>query len=79
MLAADRYPLAATILLRSMIDFALTKSRSARYAHAARHLVDCGILAESISDFGDLVPHFAYVTRLRALHGKKTAFWNALH
>lgn len=76
---ADRYPLAATMLLRSMIDFALTKSRSARYAPAARHLAECSALAEKISDFGELVPHFAYVTRLRAVHGKKTAFWAALH
>lgn len=75
---ADRYPLAATILLRCMIDFALTKSRSARYAHAARHLVDCDVLAEKINDYGPLLPHFAYVTRLRALHGKKAAFWAAL-
>jgi tetratricopeptide (TPR) repeat protein len=76
---ADGYPLAATVVLRCMIDFALTKSRSARYAHAGRHLADCAILADRIDDFGPLVPHFAYVTRLRAVHGKKAAFWTAVH
>lgn len=75
---ADRYPLEATAVYRVMIDFALTKSRSARYAHAARHLAECSALADRIDDFGALVPHFAYVTRLRAVHGKKAAFWNAL-
>lgn len=76
---ADRSPLAATIVLRCMIDFALTKARSARYGHAGRHLADCAVLAERIDDFGPLVPHFAYVTRLRAVHGKKAAFWAAVH
>jgi hypothetical protein len=35
---AARYPLAATLLLRAMIDFSLTQSRFSRYGHAARHL-----------------------------------------
>ncbi len=33
---AAKHPLAATLVLRAMIDFCLSKSRSSRYKHAAR-------------------------------------------
>jgi hypothetical protein len=29
------------MVLRAMINFSLTNSRSTRYKHAARHLLDC--------------------------------------
>ena len=34
-------PLAATIALRSMVDFTLANARSSRYGHAAHHLQSC--------------------------------------
>jgi hypothetical protein len=71
-----RYPLAATLMLRAMIDFSLTQSRSSRYGHAARHLRTCSGLAAAISDYGSFETHDAYVSRLRREHGRKTAFWN---
>jgi uncharacterized protein DUF6880 len=73
---AGKYPLAATLLLRAMIDFALIQSRSSRYGHAARHLRDCSGLASAIADFGSFETHDAYVSRLRREHGRKTAFWS---
>ena len=73
---AAKYPLAATLLLRAMIDFALTRSRSSRYGHAARHLRDCAGLASAIPDYGSFESHDAYVSRLRREQGRKTAFWN---
>jgi hypothetical protein len=75
---AAKYPLAATLLLRAMIDFSLTQSRSSRYGHAARHLRDCAGLASAISDYGAFVTHVAYVARLRRDHGRKTGFWSAV-
>lgn len=72
---AGRYPLAATLVLRAMIEFALNQARFSRYGHAARHLRDCEGLATSISDFGTFEPHEAYLSRLRADHGRKTGFW----
>lgn len=78
--AADKleakHPLAATILRRAMIDFALRTSRVKRYRHAARHLLECASLATAIKHFGTLEPHAAYVARLRAEHGRKEAFWS---
>jgi hypothetical protein len=73
---AGKHPLAATVLLRPMIDFALRNGRSGRYKHAARHLLDCAGLASSINDFGKFEPHDAYKARLRREHGRKSAFWS---
>ena len=49
---AAKYPLAATLLLRAMIDFSLKKNRVKRYRHAARHLSECASLASAVGDFG---------------------------
>jgi hypothetical protein len=73
---AAKYPLAATLLLRAMIDFSLTQSRASRYGHAARHLRDCAGLASTIADYGSFETHDAYVSRLRRDHGRKIAFWS---
>jgi hypothetical protein len=75
---AAKHPLAATLLLRAMIDFALTHSRSSRYGHAARHLRECTGHASAITDYGSFETHDAYVARLRREHAKKTAFWSLM-
>lgn len=73
-----KHPLAATVLRRAMIDFTLTASRAKRYRHAARHLAECAGLVAMIPDYGAFAPHDAYVARLRAEHGRKSAFWSLL-
>ena len=70
-----RYPLAATLALRAMIDFTLSAGKSSRYQHAARHLAECDALASQIKDFGAFEPHDVYVARLRAQHARKSGFW----
>ena len=70
-----RHPLAATLLLRALIDFALEKARVKRYRHAARHLRTSEALASRIEDFGLTPDHNAYVSALREQHGWKTSFW----
>jgi len=72
---AARYPLAATLALRAMIDFTLSAGRSTRYQHAARHLAECDALAGQIEDYGSFDPHASYVARLRRDHGRKSGFW----
>ena len=72
---AGKHPLAATLLLRSMIDFALKRNRVKRYRHAARHLAECASLASAIGDFGGFEPHERYTVRLKAEHGRKSSFW----
>jgi hypothetical protein len=75
---AGKHPLAATMVLRVMINFSLTNSRSTRYKHAARHLLDCAGLSSVIEYFGDFEPHDAYETRLRRDHGRKSSFWSLI-
>jgi hypothetical protein len=70
------HPLAATLLLRAMIDFSLKESRVKRYRHAARHLSECASLAAAIESFGEVKTHDAYVIRLRNEHGRKSSFWS---
>jgi hypothetical protein len=72
-----KYPFAATLLLRAMIDFSLTQSRSSRYGHAARHLRDCAGIAANVASYEPFETHDAYVARLRREHGRKSGFWNA--
>lgn len=74
-----KYPIAATILRRAMIDFTLERARSTRYKHAARHLTECLGTANRLTvlEFteADIETHQAYVARLKQHHGKKTGFW----
>jgi hypothetical protein len=72
---AAKYPLASTLLLRAMIDFALKQGRASRYRHAARHLAECASLASAIGDFGAVEPHERYSDRLKQEHSRKTSFW----
>jgi hypothetical protein len=71
-----KYPLAASLVLRAMIDFTLIHARSKRYKHAARHFLECASLARQIPDYGKLESHADYETKLRKLHGRKSGFWS---
>lgn len=73
----QRHPLAAMLMLRAMIDFALDRARSKRYGHAARHLKTCMYLSERIDDWRGHPDHDEWVAGLQLRHGRKTAFWNA--
>ncbi len=73
----QRHPLAASLMLRAMIGFALDKARVKRYGHAARHLKTCEYLAKRIEDWYGAGEHDAWVAELKLRHGRKTAFWQA--
>ncbi len=73
---SERHPLAATLALRAMIDFTLTKARSKRYGYAAEHLATCAELAGRIKDFGELETQDAYLAWLKTQHGRKYGFWS---
>jgi hypothetical protein len=73
-LSAD-FPLAATILLRSMVVFALSKARSERYRYAAEQLQSCERLAAVIDDWQGLESQASFVGRLREQFGRSWSFW----
>jgi hypothetical protein len=70
----ERYPLASVIMLRAMIDFALERTRTARYKHAARHMAEARRLSAAIKDW-TISSHEDYVANLRSRHRSKTGFW----
>ncbi|MEY8880863.1 DUF6880 family protein [Donghicola sp. XS_ASV15] len=72
------HPLAAVVIWRSMIDFALRKGRSARFGHAVKHLESCATADMQIVDYQGHPTHFDYVEGLRRNHGRKAAFWERL-
>lgn len=73
----QRHPLAATLVLRAMIDLSLDAAKYKRYGHAARHLQTCEHLARRIDDFAGHPNHAEYVADLRQRHGRKSGFWDA--
>ena len=77
-LIEGKYPFAATLLRRAMIEDTLNGAKSTRYKHAARRLFECVSLAPVIRDFGAAEPHESFVGRLRAKHGRKVGFWGRL-
>jgi hypothetical protein len=70
---AEKQPLAATLLLRKMIDFTLREGRSSRYGHAAQHLAQCASLVAGIGDFGKIETHNAYVNAFARFTGGNRA------
>ncbi len=70
-----RHALAATIVLRAMINFTLDKARSSRYRHAARQLAECAALQRQLGEPQEIPPHDAYLAHLRTRHSKKHGFW----
>lgn len=72
-----RYPLAAVLLLRRMIEATLNNSRTLDYERAADQLADCRRLDALIDDYGGFPDHETFVKHLRASHGRKTEFWAA--
>jgi len=70
-----RHPLAAVLLWRAMIDYALLQGRSSRYGYAADHLMDCASLDDEIEDYGQFPTHERYLERLRRRHERKSSFW----
>lgn len=68
------YPMAATLLLRASIQYVLTYGVAARYAEAARQLLEAESLSVMIGDYGEYPDHQAFVADLRAMHGRKQGF-----
>ena len=73
---AGRFPLAATLVLRRMIEHTLTRNRDDRLKDAARQLAECAGLAGAIRDFGRHPDHDAYVKALRRKHPYEYSFWS---
>lgn len=76
-LSAD-HPVAASLLLRAMVVFALSMGRSKRYRYAAEHLRQCEQLEARIDDWQGFESHASFVGRLREAFAQKWSFWQLL-
>ena len=57
--------MAASLLLRAMVVFALSMGRSKRYRYAAEHLRQCERLEARIDDLQGFESHASFMGRLR--------------
>jgi hypothetical protein len=71
----NKYPLAAVLLWRSMINHALWEGRTSRYGPCVDHLMDCTAADTEITDFGSRLTHDQYMNALRTQHKHKSSFW----
>ena len=69
------YPLAATLMRRSMIDDTLNGAKHKRYRYAAKHLAECATSDDAITDYGNFPSHEQFVATLKAVHSRKHGFW----
>jgi hypothetical protein len=73
-----KYPLAAVLLRRALIEVTLHKGRATRYKHAARHVREIDSLDAQIKDYAGFETHDLFMTRLLKTHPRKTGFWSLL-
>ena len=73
-----KYPLAAVLLRRALIEVTLRKGRATRYKHAARHAREIDSLNSQIRDYQNFETHQQFMERLRKTHPRKTGFWPLL-
>ena len=69
------HPLAATLLFRPLVFFALEMGRTKRYRYAAEHLRHCDQLAARIDDWQGHPDHATYIERLHDRFGATWQFW----
>ncbi len=71
-------PLAATLLLRAMIEDTLRGIKASRYANAARNLHTCEALAGAVESWEEIAPHDRFVQYLRVKYAPRKRFWKML-
>lgn len=73
------YPLAATLMRRSMIEDTLNGAKHKRYRYAAKHLAECATTDAAITDYGNFTSHNQFVVALQEHHGRKHGFWGLVN
>lgn len=73
---AEKYPAAATVLYRALLDDILSAARSSAYGHAAQYFRTLQDLAGRLPNGAGVETHDAYVAGLRQMHGRKAGFWS---
>jgi hypothetical protein len=72
---AGKYPEAATLLYRSMVESVLARGSSTQYRYAMQDLLSCAHLAPHLPENATIETHPTFIARLKKAHGKKYSFW----
>lgn len=75
----NKYPEAATLLYRRMVESVLDRGSSTQYPYAARDLLSCGHLASRLPADVAIESHATFVARLQKAHGRKYGFWGLIN
>jgi hypothetical protein len=70
--------LAATLILRALLDAILKRAYAKAYGHGARYLRALQELGSHIDDYRGHPTHEMYEQALRLAHGRKSSFWARL-
>lgn len=74
----EKFPEAACLLYRRMIESVLDRGSSKQYQYAARDLMACTRLAPHLPVPGSIESHAEFVARLQKGHGRKYGFWGLI-
>ena len=70
----EKFPEAASLLYRRLVESVLERGSSKQYQYAARDLLSCARLAPHLPVPGSIESHAAFVARLQKAHGRKYGF-----
>ena len=73
-----KFPEAASLLYRRLVESMLDRGSSKQYPYAARDLKGCSDLAPRLPSPGTIESHAHFLARLRNSHGRKYGFWGLM-
>jgi Family of unknown function (DUF6880) len=74
----EKFPEAASLLYRRLIESVLDRGSSKQYKYAARDLLSCTRLAPRLPVPGSVESHAEFISRLQKGHWRKYGFWGLL-
>lgn len=74
----EKFPEAASLLYRRLVESVLERGSSKQYQYAARDLLSCARLAPHLPVPGSIESHAAFVARLQKAHVRKYGFWGLI-
>ncbi len=72
---AEKWPVSATLLYRTLVLSVLQRGYSKAYRYAARDLASASIVAGRLPSDSGIPGHAAFHAELKAKHGRKYGFW----
>ena len=70
-----KFPEAASLLYRRLVESVLDRGSSKQYPYAARDFQSCTRLSPRLPTSGSIETHATFVARLQKAHGRKYGFW----